>query len=78
MTAETLLENLFADNINPGTKIGLALFNAPTLAVSNNKHIDLSTKNSQKSLDLLEDLNVIVLDGPSEGASAPTTQDILK
>eukprot|EP00957_Ditylum_brightwellii_P208952 15359655-Ditylum_brightwellii.AAC.1 len=31
--AETFSDNLFADNINPGTKKGLALFNATTPSV---------------------------------------------
>eukprot|EP00957_Ditylum_brightwellii_P117616 8970782-Ditylum_brightwellii.AAC.1 len=79
-TAETSSENPFMSNINPGTKNGSALFNAATPAISNNKHIDLSMKNSQKILDVLEDLNVryqwlqltkSVPNGPSGGADAP-------
>eukprot|EP00957_Ditylum_brightwellii_P024159 1821395-Ditylum_brightwellii.AAC.1 len=57
-TTETFSENPFADNINLSTKNGLALFSAATLAVSNDIHLDLSTKNSQNILDLLKDLNV--------------------
>eukprot|EP00957_Ditylum_brightwellii_P080834 6148812-Ditylum_brightwellii.AAC.1 len=42
--AETFLDNPFADNINPGTKNGLALFNAATPSVPSDKRIELSTK----------------------------------
>eukprot|EP00957_Ditylum_brightwellii_P114598 8738540-Ditylum_brightwellii.AAC.1 len=48
VSAETFSDNPFADNINPGTKNGLALFNAATPSVPSDKRIGLSTKNSQK------------------------------
>eukprot|EP00957_Ditylum_brightwellii_P045991 3488771-Ditylum_brightwellii.AAC.1 len=85
-TAETLLENPFVNNMNPATKNRLALFNKAT-AVSSDKHIDLSTKNSQKILDLLEDLNVryqwIIFtrsmpEEPTGGLHAPANRDLLK
>eukprot|EP00957_Ditylum_brightwellii_P014095 1063268-Ditylum_brightwellii.AAC.1 len=44
--AKTFSENLFVDNINPGTKNRLALFNAATPAVPNYKRINLSTRDS--------------------------------
>jgi hypothetical protein len=56
-SAETFSDNPFADNINPGTKNGLALFNAATPLVSSNKRIKLTTKKSQKVMDLFDDLN---------------------
>eukprot|EP00957_Ditylum_brightwellii_P210053 15364522-Ditylum_brightwellii.AAC.1 len=54
LTAETFLETPYANSINPGTKNELDLFNAATPAILNNKRIDLSTKNSQKKVDMLE------------------------
>eukprot|EP00957_Ditylum_brightwellii_P000259 20068-Ditylum_brightwellii.AAC.1 len=56
-TTETFSNNPFADNINPGTKNGLTLFNTATPSVPSNKRIKLTTKNSQKMMDLFDDLN---------------------
>eukprot|EP00957_Ditylum_brightwellii_P210492 15365041-Ditylum_brightwellii.AAC.1 len=86
-TAETFLENPFADDINMGTKNGLALLNAATPAVLKDKCIDLSIKNFQKILDLLEDLNIryqwikltkSMQDEPTGGPNAPVIRGLLK
>eukprot|EP00957_Ditylum_brightwellii_P092395 7035167-Ditylum_brightwellii.AAC.1 len=37
-------DNLFADNINPATKTGLALFNTATAAVPTEKRIGMKKK----------------------------------
>eukprot|EP00957_Ditylum_brightwellii_P098683 7516971-Ditylum_brightwellii.AAC.1 len=50
---QSFLDNPFADEINPATKNGLALFNAATAAVASEKRISMETKNLQKLLDLL-------------------------
>eukprot|EP00957_Ditylum_brightwellii_P114564 8735478-Ditylum_brightwellii.AAC.1 len=83
--AKFFSENPFADNINPGTKNGLSLFNAAATAVPNNKRIDLSTNISPKILDLLEDLNIryqwlpLTQSVPNGlAAGRPTNQNILK
>eukprot|EP00957_Ditylum_brightwellii_P190851 14530564-Ditylum_brightwellii.AAC.1 len=55
--AETFSDNPFADNINLVTKNGLVLFNAATPSVPLDKQIDLTTKNSQKVIDLFNDFN---------------------
>eukprot|EP00957_Ditylum_brightwellii_P204489 15339491-Ditylum_brightwellii.AAC.1 len=50
-STESFSNNPFADNINPGTKNGLALFNVATPSVSSDKRIELTTKSSQKVMD---------------------------
>eukprot|EP00957_Ditylum_brightwellii_P080178 6098253-Ditylum_brightwellii.AAC.1 len=55
--AETFSDNPFVDNIKPGTKNCLALFNDATPSVPLDKRIDLTTTNSQKVMDIFDNLN---------------------
>eukprot|EP00957_Ditylum_brightwellii_P054149 4101563-Ditylum_brightwellii.AAC.1 len=54
---ETFSDNSFADNINPGTKNCLALFNVATPLVSSDKKIKLTMKHTQKVMELFDDFN---------------------
>eukprot|EP00957_Ditylum_brightwellii_P152226 11589525-Ditylum_brightwellii.AAC.1 len=56
LSLPTLSENPYSEDINPGTKQGLTLFNVATPLIDSDKWIKLSTKNFQKIMDLFGDL----------------------
>eukprot|EP00957_Ditylum_brightwellii_P158197 12041496-Ditylum_brightwellii.AAC.1 len=45
LSKQSVLDNPFADSINPATKTRLLLFNTATAAVPTEKRISLETKN---------------------------------
>eukprot|EP00957_Ditylum_brightwellii_P003444 261138-Ditylum_brightwellii.AAC.1 len=53
LSSSTFSENHYSEYINPGNNQGLTLFNAATPFINSDKQI---TKNTQKIMDLLEDL----------------------
>eukprot|EP00957_Ditylum_brightwellii_P118534 9039748-Ditylum_brightwellii.AAC.3 len=52
---ESLSENLYKEDINPGMKQGMVLFEAATKPVPSHQRIEITVANVQKILDLLED-----------------------
>eukprot|EP00957_Ditylum_brightwellii_P164944 12558548-Ditylum_brightwellii.AAC.1 len=55
-STECFSENLYEEDINPGMKHGMALFEAVTKPVLSDQQIDITVLNVQKILDLLEDM----------------------
>eukprot|EP00957_Ditylum_brightwellii_P047095 3576231-Ditylum_brightwellii.AAC.1 len=53
-TTEHYSKNPYKENINLGTKHGIALFEAATKSVLSDQHIGITILNMQKILDLLE------------------------